>query len=40
MTHPDIYWHPLNNGLRWHQTQYALYISIFRLQINIPLPRK
>ncbi len=31
----DIYWHYLNNGLRWHKTRYARYISIGHLQINI-----
>lgn len=36
---PDIYWHPFNNGLRLHRTHYALYISIFHLQINLPWRR-
>jgi hypothetical protein len=31
----DAYWHPMNNGLRWHTTRYARYISIWRFQINI-----
>jgi hypothetical protein len=31
----DIYIHPCNNGLRWHRTTYAHYISIWRLQVNI-----
>lgn len=31
----DIYWHPYNNGLMWHTTQYAHYISVFHLQINV-----
>ena len=31
----DIYIHPHNNGLRWHTTIYAHYISLWRLQINV-----
>ena len=31
----DIYYHQNNNGLRWHTTRWAHYISIWHLQINI-----
>lgn len=31
----DYYILSFNNGLRWHTTKYAHYISIFRLQLNI-----